>query len=134
MSGKIEELEIQVATLTKERDENATNYTQAQDTITSLTEEVEQLQQYKAAKIKLEKQEVLDSYTEILGQEIVDSYTKRIDEFTNSIDLDKELAYELKKNNMSIFSKKQPQPFMIDTDYTCGIEGLLNKYKNKVEE
>lgn len=134
LSGKIEELEIQVATLTKERDENATNYTQAQDTITSLTEEVEQLQQYKAAKIKLEKQEVLDSYTEILGQEIVDSYTKRIDEFTNSIDLDKELAYELKKNNMSIFSKKQPQPFMIDTDYTCGIEGLLNKYKNKVEE
>ena len=53
------------------------------------------------------------------------------DEEVKVIDLDKELAYELKKNNMSIFSKKQPQPFMIDTDYTCGIEGLLNKYKSK---
>ena len=75
-----------------------------------------------------EKEEVISSYAELLSEEILASYKEKISEFT-AIDLDKELAYELKKNNVSVFSKEQNPGFIPKDEPKTGIEAILSKYK-----
>ena len=126
-SIKIEELNNSVATLTTERDTNAQNYTNAQATISTLTEELETLKNYKLNVEIQEKEQVISSYSELLSEEILTSYREKISEYNSAKDLDKELAYELKQSNPTVFTKT---PQYIPKDHsTSGIEAILAKYK-----
>ena len=126
-SIKIEELNNSVATLTTERDTNAQNYTNAQATISTLTEELETLKNYKLNVETQEKEQVISSYSELLSEEILTSYREKMSEYNSAKDLDKELAYELKQSNPTVFTKT---PQYIPKDHsTSGIEAILAKYK-----
>ena len=126
-SIKIEELNNSIATLTTERDTNAQNYTNAQATISTLTEELETLKNYKLNVETQEKEQVISSYSELLSEEILTSYREKISEYNSAKDLDKELAYELKQSNPTVFTKT---PQYIPKDHsTSGIEAILAKYK-----
>lgn len=125
---KIEELNENISTLETEKGNFTTQLEEANTTIASLNEEIESLNTYKANIELKEKEEVISSYTELLSEEILASYKEKISEFT-AIDLDKELAYELKKNNVSVFSKEQKPGFIPKDEPKTGIEAILSKYK-----
>ena len=125
---KIEELNENISTLETEKGNFTTQLEEANTTIASLNEEIDSLNTYKANIELKEKEEVISSYTELLSEEILASYKEKISEFT-AIDLDKELAYELKKNNVSVFSKEQNPGFIPKDEPKTGIEAILSKYK-----
>ena len=124
---KIEELNNTVSTLTTERDTSVENYNNAQAQISTLTNELETLKDYKNSVETQEKEQVIASYSELLNNEILDSYKSKISEYSSATELDKELAYELKKTNLEVFTKT-PQYLPKDTPNT-GIEAILAKYK-----
>lgn len=126
-STKIEELNNTVSTLTTERDTSVENYNNAQAQISTLTNELETLKDYKNSVETQEKEQVIASYSELLNNEILDSYKSKISEYSSATELDKELAYELKKANLEIFTKT-PQYLPKDEPNT-GIEAILAKYK-----
>lgn len=126
-STKIEELNNTVSTLTTERDTSVENYNNAQAQISTLTNELETLKDYKNSVETQEKEQVIASYSELLNNEILDSYKSKISEYSSATELDKELAYELKKTNLEVFTKT-PQYLPKDTSNT-GIEAILAKYK-----
>ena len=125
---KIEELNENISTLETEKGNFTTQLEEANNTIASLNEEIDSLNTYKANIELKEKEEVISSYAELLSEEILASYKEKISEFT-AIDLDKELAYELKKNNVSVFSKEQNPGFIPKDEPKTGIEAILSKYK-----
>ena len=125
---KIEELNENISTLETEKGNFTTQLEEANTNIASLNEEIESLKTYKANIELKEKEEVISSYAELLSEEILASYKEKISEFT-AIDLDKELAYELKKNNVSVFSKEQKPGFIPKDEPKTGIEAILSKYK-----
>ena len=125
---KIEELNENISTLETEKGNFTTQLEEANTNIASLNEEIESLKTYKANIELKEKEEVISSYSELLSEEILASYKEKISEFT-AIDLDKELAYELKKNNVSVFSKEQNPGFIPKDEPKTGIEAILSKYK-----
>ena len=126
-STKIEELNNTVSTLTTERDTSVENYNNAQEQISTLTNELETLKDYKNSVETQEKEQVIASYSELLNNEILDSYKSKISEYSSATELDKELASELKKTNLEVFTKT-PQYLPKDTPNT-GIEAILAKYK-----
>ena len=125
---KIEELNENISTLETEKGNFTTQLEEANTTIASLNEEIDSLNTYKANIELKEKEEVISSYAELLSEEILASYKEKISEFT-AIDLDKELAYELKKNNVSVFSKEPNPGFIPKDEPKTGIEAILSKYK-----
>ena len=126
-STKIEELNNTVSTLTTERDTSVENYNNAQNTISTLTNELETLKNYKNNVETQEKEQVIASYSELLNDEILNSYKTKISDYSSATELDKELAYELKKANLQVFTKS-PQYLPKDEPVT-GIEAILAKYK-----
>ena len=126
-STKIEELNNTVSTLTTERDTSVENYNNAQAQISTLTNELETLKDYKNSVETQEKEQVIASYSELLNDEILNSYKTKISDYSSATELDKELAYELKKTNLEVFTKT-PQYLPKDTPNT-GIEAILAKYK-----
>lgn len=125
---KIEELNENISTLETEKGNFTTQLEEANTTIASLNEEIDSLNTYKANIELKEKEEVISSYAELLSEEILASYQEKISEFT-AIDLDKELAYELKKNNVFVFSKEPNPGFIPKDEPKTGIEAILSKYK-----
>ena len=125
---KIEELNENISTLETEKGNFTTQLEEANNTIASLNEEIDSLNTYKANIELKEKEEVISSYTELLSEEILNSYKEKISDFT-AIDLDKELAYELKKNNVTVFSKNPNPGFIPKDEPKTGIEAILSKYK-----
>ena len=125
---KIEELNENISTLETEKGNFTTQLEEANTTIASLNEEIDSLNTYKANIELKEKEEVISSYAELLSEEILASYKEKISEFT-AIDLDKELAYELKKNNVTVFSKNPNPGFIPKDEPKTGIEAILSKYK-----
>ncbi len=129
-STKITELEETISTLNSDRDNMATEFEKVQGDVATLTAENESLKAYKAKIEKENKQRVIESYSSMLSNEIIENYTARIDEYSNEIDLDKDLAYELKNSNISVFANAPtliPQP----EEHIGGLAELLSKYKNK---
>ena len=71
---------------------------------------------------------MLSEYENQLSDEILNSYKEKINEYS-VIDLDKELAYELKKANISAFTKQPEQKFVQkDGIVKTGLDEILNKY------
>ena len=125
---KIEELNTSIATLETEKNDLSEKLGIAENTVATLTEEVNSLNSYKEEVENKERDEVINSYAELLTEETLEIYKAKKSEFS-AIDLDKELAYELKKSNASVFSKN-PNPGLIPKeDQKTGIEAILEKYK-----
>jgi hypothetical protein len=122
---QIEELNGVISTLNTEKDEMTENLAALNANLEAANSELESLKEYKLQIETAEKNAVIDQYVTQLSNEVLDSYRERINEFT-AIDLDKELAYELRKTNPSIYSNQQgvepkEQP-------RTGIEAILDRY------
>lgn len=134
-SIKIEELNETVSTLTTERDnanasigEYTTQLETANGTINSLNEELNSLKDYKLGIETKRKEAVLDEYTENLSEEIIETYRAKIPEYSVE-ELDMRLAYELKKTNSSIFTKKGDEGIVPKDIQPDGLTAILSKYK-----
>ena len=134
-STKIEELNTSMATLESEKndanakiDEYTTQIDTANSTIDSLTEELNSLKEYKLNIETQQKEAVIAEYTEHLSEEILNSYKEKISEYSAE-ELDMRLAYELKKNNSSIFTKSNDEGFVPKETPLEGLTAILSKYK-----
>ena len=124
-STKIEELTTQNSTLTVEKDELAQANSSLQSERDSLAEENQDLQTRCSSYEKSAKDAIVEQYVGQLAEEILDQYRQNYDKYS-VIDLDKELAYQLKCANPSVFSKA-PAYLPVDQPLT-GIEQILSKY------
>ena len=134
-STKIEELNNTITTLNSEKDnleaasaEYTAQLETANNNIASLNEELDSLKQYKLGIENQKKNSIIEEYSEHLTEEILDKYRENMDSYTAE-DLDKELAYELKKNNSSIFAKNSDEGFVPKDIPVSGIAAILSKYK-----
>lgn len=128
-SAKIEELNESITTLTTERDSFSAQLEEANATINSLTEENSSLNKYKLDIETQQKTAVIDEYSEHLDEEILNSYREKISDYTAE-ELDMHLAYELKKNNSSMFNKTPDNSGFVPKDIPLeGIAAVLSKYK-----
>lgn len=126
-SSKIEELNNSISTLQTEKEGIEAQYTEAQSQIESLTAENTSLNNYKLQVEKEQKDVVIAEYSEILDEEVLNTYREKASEYTVS-DLDKELAYELKKGGFSAFSKKDSQGIVPKDVPLHGVDAILAKY------
>lgn len=127
-SAKIDELNETIATLNTERDSFSVQLDEAKNTIESLTEENNSLNAYKLNIETQQKNAVIDEYSEHLDEETLNSYREKIADYTAE-ELDMHLAYELKKNNSSMFSKGENPGFVPKDVPLEGISAILSKYK-----
>ena len=134
-SAKIEELNNAITTLDSEKadiEARAAEYTtqleEATNNLASLNEELDSLKQYKMSIENQKKDSIINEYSEHLAEEILDKYRQNKDNYSAE-DLDKELAYELKKNNSSIFTKNSDPGFVPKEVPLDGITAILSKYK-----
>lgn len=133
---KIDELNESISTLNTEVSEGKTElesvqaeYAAATEKITTLTEENESLKNYKHSIETQQKEAVIAEYSDKLSEEILDGYKEKLDNYT-VIELDKELAYELKKSNTSVFTNNAPG-FVPKDQELGGIEEILSRYNKK---
>lgn len=133
--SKIEELNATIATLNVEAsdaqtkiDDAAAQYAEAQNQISTLTQELDELKNYKHNVETQQKEAVIAEYSDKLADEVIETYKAKLDEFT-VLDLDKELAYELKKSNSSIFTSQATTGFVPKDQAPSGIEAILSKYE-----
>ena len=134
--SKIEELDQTIATLQTEAESSqaqyqalSENYTAAQETISAQNAELENLRNYKLGIETQQKESVIADYADKLSEEVLDAYRAKLDEYS-VLDLDKELAYELKKINTNIFSVHAED--LIPKDQPLGgIEEILSRYNKK---
>lgn len=134
-SSQIEELNGSISTLTTERDsanakinEYTAQLETANNTINSLNEEINSLKEYKLNIETQQKEAVISEYVDHLSDEILNSYREKIADYSTE-DLDMRLAYELKKNNSSLFSKKQEEGYVPKDNPPDGLTAILSKYK-----
>lgn len=134
-SAKIEELNETITTLESEKSDieaQANEYSAQIETVnttlTSLNEELDSLRQYKLNVETHQKNSIIEEYSEHLSEEVLNKYREKLDQYSVE-DLDKELAYELKKNNSSIFAKSSDTGYVPKDVPLEGIAAILNKYK-----
>lgn len=128
-STKITEYEETVATLNTDKETVEQNFATATNTISELTDKVSSLESYKLNVENGKKQAIIATYSELLPNDIIENYTAKIDEYADDIALDMALAYELKKNNMSVFTTNTPTYLPKPEDNEGGLAELLSKYK-----
>lgn len=128
LEGKKVELENSVSTLNTEKSAFEEKFNLSQSENETLKNEIEALKSYKLGIEKEQKESVLSEYENQLSDEILNSYKEKINEYS-VIDLDKELAYELKKANISAFTKQPEQKFVQKNGIVkTGLDEILNKY------
>lgn len=127
-SVKIEELSNENTTLNTEKANVEGLYTEAQATIATLNSDLDALKSYKKDIETKEKETVLGQYTALLKPEVIDAYRSKLDEFS-ALDLDKELSYELKCANISVFTNATDNGLVPTAKTYTGIEAILSKYK-----
>ena len=123
---KVTELENNIATLNTEKSAIQSNYELEHQKVESLTAENEGLKQYKLSIEAEQKNAVFAEYKDKLSEEILDTYREKAAEYSVA-DLDKELAYELKKTNFSFYEKKDNGYLRKDVQKN-GIDEILARY------
>ena len=123
---KINELNTTVATLNTEKSAVQSSYELEHQKVESLTAENEGLKQYKLSIEAEQKNAVFAEYKDKLSEEILDTYREKAAEYSVA-DLDKELAYELKKTNFSFYEKKDNGYLRKDVQKN-GIDEILARY------
>lgn len=127
-STKIEELEAANATLNTDKENSDNLYTEAQAQVESLTTELNELKEYRHSIETQQKESVISEYEEQLSEETISEYRNNLDNYTVT-DLDMRLAYELKKANPSVFSKKSDNGYVPKDETTNALDEILSKYK-----
>lgn len=141
---KISDLEVEVgnkteelSTLNTEKENLQNSVTELNATVESLngqvaeyTAKVEELQSFKDAIDKAEKEAVIEKFSAKLSSEIIESFTAKIDSYTIQ-DLKKDLALALVENNDSIFTTESGAGagYVPQEEPATGLEALLSKYK-----
>lgn len=123
---KVTELENNIATLNTEKSVIQSSYELEHQKVESLTAENEGLKQYKLSIEAEQKNAVFTEYKDKLSEEILDIYREKAAEYSVA-DLDKELAYELKKTNFSFYEKKDNGYLRKDVQKN-GIDEILARY------
>lgn len=123
---KVTELENNIATLNTEKSAVQSSYELEHQKVESLTAENEGLKQYKLSIEAEQKNAVFTEYKDKLSEEILDIYREKAAEYSVA-DLDKELAYELKKTNFSFYEKKDNGYLRKDVQKN-GIDEILARY------
>lgn len=123
---KVTELENNIATLNTEKSAVQSSYELEHQRVESLTAENEGLKQYKLSIEAEQKNAVFTEYKDKLSEEILDTYREKAAEYSVA-DLDKELAYELKKTNFSFYEKKDNGYLRKDVQKN-GIDEILARY------
>lgn len=123
---KVTELENNIATLNTEKSAVQSSYELEHQKVESLTAENEGLKQYKISIEAEQKNAVFTEYKDKLSEEILDTYREKAAEYSVA-DLDKELAYELKKTNFSFYEKKDNGYLRKDVQKN-GIDEILARY------
>lgn len=139
-SKKIEEHEATIATLEQEKTKVEDSLTQvtsdyqvAQENIKTLTEEKEALETYKKNIIRQEKEAIVERYADLLDAEAIESFKVKLEDMTKE-NLEKELAFTyVQSKESTLFTKHDDKPGYVpnDTGVKTGIEGILERYKNK---
>ena len=141
---KISDLEVEVgnkteelSTLNTEKEELQGSVSELNNTIETLngqvaeyTAKVEELQSFKDAIDKANKEAIIEKFSTKLSAEIIDSFTAKIDSYTIQ-DLKKDLALALVENNDSIFTTDSATGagYVPQEETATGLEALLSKYK-----
>ena len=141
---KINDLEVEVgnkteelSTLNTEKENLQNSVAELNTTIESLngkvaeyTTKVEELQSFKDAIDKAEKEAIIEKFSAKLSSEIIEGFTAKIDSYTIQ-DLKKDLALALVENNDSIFTTESGAGtgYVPQEEHTTGLEALLSKYK-----
>lgn len=123
---KVTELENNIATLNTEKSAVQSSYELEHQKVESLTAENEGLKQYKLSIEAEQKNAVFTEYKDKLSEEILDTYREKAAEYSVA-DLDKELAYELKKTNFSFYEKEDNGYLRKDVQKN-GIDEILARY------
>lgn len=123
---KVTELENNIAILNTEKSAVQSSYELEHQKVESLTAENEGLKQYKLSIEAEQKNAVFTEYKDKLSEEILDTYREKAAEYSVA-DLDKELAYELKKTNFSFYEKKDNGYLRKDVQKN-GIDEILARY------
>ena len=133
--SKIVELENENTTLNQKNEDSEEEFKkkcheleEVNSKLESKIAECEELNTYKATVESEKKNAVIAEYEGKLSNEILDTYRGKLGEYT-IIDLDKELAYELKKSSPSIFTNNQPKGLVPKDVPQTGIGSILSRYK-----
>ena len=124
---KVAELENNIATLNTEKSDVQTQYDLEHQKVEDLSAENETLKQYKLSIETEQKNSVFAEYEDKLSEDILNTYREKASEYSVS-DLDKELAYELKKANFSIYDKKPENGYLRKDAQKTGIDEILARY------
>lgn len=128
LENKKVEMENTISTLNTEKTELEEKFNLSEQENSSLKEENLGLKEYKMNVETEKKEEILSEYENQLSDEILEKYREKIDEYS-VVDLDKELAYELKKTNFSAFSNHKKEGYVLkDNLPKGGLDEILNKY------
>lgn len=125
---KITELGSEITTLNSEKEQFTTQNEETSLKISGLIEEIEVLNSYKENIETQEKEFIVDSYAELLTEEILKEYKEKLSDYS-AIELDKELAYELKQLNVSVFTKNTSPQMLPKDEPKGGLEEILSKYR-----
>lgn len=136
LEKNIEDLQTEVnnkndelSTLNIDKEQLSEKVTSLEEQVEEFTAKVETLENYKRDVEDHKKNAIIAKYSIKLSDEILNTYRTKIDEFTIA-DLEKELAYELVKNDSTIFSNgdNSDELLPIESPLT-GVEALISKYK-----
>lgn len=132
---KIEDYDAKIATLTQRVDDTNHSltevqelYEEAKDNILTLSTENTDLKNFKLNIETQQKLAVIDEYNGKISEDILDSFKEKIQDYT-VLDLDMQLAYELKKSNPSVFSKSSNPDYVPKQKQLTGVEAILSHYE-----
>lgn len=129
-STKIEELNTEISSLQTEKAGIETQVAELNEQISSLQNENSSLKEYRVNAENEKKVAVINEYAALLPEDVLTSYNEKIGEFSSVAELDKELAYELKKNGLAAYSKA-PQGVVPKEVPLRGVDAILGKYVKK---
>ena len=136
-SQKIEEQEVEIATLKQEKDKAQSeleqfneNYSASLETIKALEEQKEELVSFKNEVLLKEKEATLDRYSAVLDAEVISTFKEKIDDLSNE-ELNKELAFALVQASPTLFTHNEEESGYAPKDDTPigGVESILSRYK-----
>lgn len=137
LNAEVETKNEELSTLNTEKGNLENSVSELNATIDTLngqvseyTAKVEELQSFKDAIDKAEKEAVIEKFSAKLSSEIIEGFTAKIDTYTIQ-DLKKDLALALVENNDSIFTSESNSGagYVPQEDNATGLEALLSKYK-----
>ena len=131
LNTQISDYEIKINTLETEKE---TFSAQIHDLVAdkeALSGQIEELQNYKLSVETKEKKDIISSYVDKLSEEKIAEYTAKIDEYTDTTALKKDLAFELVENNPNLFDKKEEARIPNGLEEPTGVEAILAKYAGK---